>query len=421
MNAIDLFWQELSARPDFWGFISIPIVAAIVTWIHVWWAMQMVFYPLDFIGIKTPQLEKALGLHPFGWQGIIPRKARKMSDIVVDRVINRMGSVSDFLRQMEPEKVAAYVAESVSANIEEYTDEVMRDRHHLLWENLPVSVKRMVYAHVRNRLPGIMDQVVQSVIEQIDDLVDVKEMCGRQMEADRGLVVRMFLEVGDKEVKFIINASFWIGLAFGVVQMVLFWFIPWHGLLPLYAAVLGLLTNWLALAMVFRPVNPVKIGPFTLQGLFLRRQAHVADKFAALSSQEILTVHQFMREVLTGERSARARRLIHKHVNLLVDESLLTRTGAQMAFGAAGFSELKTQITEKSVDMALKPLSNQRFNRERAAELAELFAHKMKELTPAEFQDLLRPAFQEDEWILLVLGAVTGLAAGTAQLLLGFQ
>jgi uncharacterized membrane protein YheB (UPF0754 family) len=300
MNAIDLFWQELSARPDFWGFISIPIVAAIVTWIHVWWAMQMVFYPLDFIGIKTPQLEKALGLHPFGWQGIIPRKARKMSDIVVDRVINRMGSVSDFLRQMEPEKVAAYVAESVSANIEEYTDEVMRDRHHLLWENLPVSVKRMVYAHVRNRLPGIMDQVVQSVIEQIDDLVDVKEMCGRQMEADRGLVVRMFLEVGDKEVKFIINASFWIGLAFGVVQMVLFWFIPWHGLLPLYAAVLGLLTNWLALAMVFRPVNPVKIGPFTLQGLFLRRQAHVADKFAALSSQEILTVHQFMREVLTG-------------------------------------------------------------------------------------------------------------------------
>ena len=44
----------------------------------------------------------------------------------------------------------------------------------------------------------------------------------------------------------------------------------------------------------------------------------------------------------------------------------------------------------------------------------------MKEMTPAEFQDLLRPAFQQDEWILLLLGAVTGLIAGTAQLLLGF-
>jgi uncharacterized membrane protein YheB (UPF0754 family) len=192
-------------------------------------------------------------------------------------------------------------------------------------------------------------------------------------------------------------------------------------MLPVYAAVLGLLTNWLALAMVFRPVNPIKIGPFTIQGLFLRRQAAVADKFAALSSQEILTVHQFMKEVLTGSRAEHARRMIKRHVNALVDESLLARTGAQVAFGAAGFADLKSRITDKSVQMALRPLSHPAFNRERAAELATLFAGKMKEMTPAEFQDLLRPAFQEDEWILLVLGAVTGLIAGWAQLMLGFQ
>ena len=35
--------------------------------------------------------------------------------------------------------------------------------------------------------------------------------------------------------------------------------------------------------------------------------------------------------------------------------------------------------------------------------------------------DLLRPAFQEDEWILLVLGAVTGLIAGWLQLIVGFK
>ena len=421
MDSLAAFWQELTARPDFWGFVSIPLVAAIVTWGHVWWAMQMVFYPLDFIGIKTPQLEKAIGLHPFGWQGIIPRKARKMSDIVVDRVIRKMGSVGDFLRQMEPEKVAAYVAESVSANIEDYTDEVMRERNSLFWDNLPLSLKKRIYAHVRGHLPRIMDGVVRAMIENIDDLVDVKEMCGRQMEADRALLVRMFLEVGDREVRFIINASFWIGLSFGVLQMVLFWFIPWHGLLPLYAAVLGWLTNWLALAMVFRPVNPVQIGPFTIQGLFLRRQAAVADKFAELSSREILTVQQFMTEVLTGRHAPRARQLIKRHVDQLVDESVLARTGAQVAFGPTGFANLKSLITDKSVNMALKPLANERFNRERAHELATLFAGKMKEMTPAEFQDLLRPAFQEDEWILLLLGFITGLAAGTAQLLLGFQ
>ena len=269
MQSLISFWHELTARPDFWGFISIPIVAAIVTWVHVWWAMRMVFYPLDFIGIKTPQLERAIGLHPLGWQGIIPRKARKMSDIVVDRVIHKMGSVSDFLRQMEPEKVAAYVSASVSGNIEVYTDEVMRERNSLFWDNLPVTIKQRIYSHVRSHLPRIMDGVVRAMIEHIDDLVDVKEMCGRQMENDKALVVRMFLEVGDREVKFIINASFWIGLAFGLVQMVLFWFIPWHGLLPLYAAQFGATHTavgiyyaavYLAFAFLDRLPGPWQIG-----------------------------------------------------------------------------------------------------------------------------------------------------------------
>lgn len=419
MTALAQFWQELSARPDFWGFISIPFVAAIVTWLHVWWAMQMVFYPLEFMGLKLPSKGRSLNL--LGWQGIIPRKARKMSDIVIDRVISKFGTPADFMRQMEPEKVGQYVAKSVESHIEEYTDEVMCERNSLLWENLPLRIKRRVYDHVRKHLPHVMESLVQAIIGDIDELVDVKEMCGRQMEKDKALVVRIFQEVGDQEIRFIINASFWIGLAFGFLQMVLFYFLPWHGLLPLYAAVLGLLTNWIALAMVFRPLNPVRIGPFTFQGLFLKRQKEVSEKFAELTAQEMLTISRFMTEVLTGERSGRARQLIRRHVGSLVDFSPLARTGAQLAIGPTGYADLKLTLVDKSTRMALEPLESKAFNRERASVLAKLFSGKMKEMTPAEFQDLLRPAFQEDEWILLALGAATGLLAGLAQLMLGFQ
>lgn len=415
-------WQELQARPDFWGFISIPIVAAVVTWAHVWWAVKMMQYPIDYIGIRTPRLKRLLGIDIdlLGWQGIIPRAARRMSDIVVDNAINKMGSVSDFVRQMEPEKIGAYVAAHVSSRIEEYTDEAMTERNEVFWENLPPMVKQGVYRHVRRNLPQVMERLIHAVIKDIDELVDVKEMCGRVMEADRALVVRIFTEVGDAEFRFIVNVSFWIGLGFGLVQMLLFYFLPWHGMLPLYAAVLGLLTNWLALAMVFRPLNPVRIGPFRFQGLFLRRQDAVSDKFAELCSREILTIHRFMSEMLIGENSERARQLIKRHISTLVDDSPLARTGAQLAMGAAGYADFKTRIAGKGAELALVPLADKGFNRERADRLAQLLSGKMKEMTPAEFQGLLRPAFQQDEWILLLLGAVTGLIAGTAQLLLGF-
>jgi uncharacterized membrane protein YheB (UPF0754 family) len=415
-------WQELYARPDFWGFVSIPIVAAVVTWAHVWWAVKMMLYPINYIGIRTPRLRKLLGINIdlLGWQGIIPRGARRMSDIVVDNAINKMGSVSDFVRQMEPEKIGNYVAQHVSSRIEEYTDEAMTERNAVFWENLPPLVRKGVYRHVRNNLPKVMQRLIHAVIDDIDNLVDVKEMCGRQLEADRALVVRLFSEVGDAEFRFIVNVSFWIGLGFGLLQMLLFYFIPWHGMLPLYAAVLGLATNWLALAMVFRPLNPVRIGPFSFQGLFLRRQAAVSDKFAELCSQEILTIHRFMSEMLIGEKSERARRLIKRHISTLVDDSPIARSGAQVVMGATGYAAFKSRIAEQGAAFALQPLANKQFNQERSAALAVLLAGKMKEMTPGEFQDLLRPAFQQDEWILLLLGAVTGLIAGTAQLLLGF-
>lgn len=409
MDSVMTFWQAFSARPDFWGFVCMPIVAAVVTWAHVWMALQMVFYPLEFVGIPPV----------FGWQGIIPRKARRMSGIIVDNTIAKLGSVADFLRQMEPDKISEHVTGAIQHNIRDHVDEVMTQRHRVMWENAPLFVRKRVYAHTRKHLPDIMDKLMASLIDNIEDLIDIREMVCGQMERDRALMVRMFKEVGSNEFSFIVRVSFWIGLSFGFVQMVLWYFFPVHAMLPLYAAILGFATNWLALTMVFRPLNPVRIGPFTFQGVFLRRQYEVADKFAEMSANEMLTVRQFMSEVLIGQRSDRTHRIIRKHLEPLV-ESAVVRTSAQLSIGPKAFAELKSTLAERTSHMALETLSDPTFNRERSQQLSQLFSERMKLLTPAEFQDLLRPAFQEDEWILLTLGAVTGLIAGYLQYLAGF-
>ena len=49
-------------------------------------------------------------------------------------------------------------------------------------------------------------------------------------------------------------------------------------------------TNWLAVKLIFEPVLPVKVGPFTIQGIFLQRQQEVSAAFAEfyVSSREHL-------------------------------------------------------------------------------------------------------------------------------------
>jgi uncharacterized membrane protein YheB (UPF0754 family) len=408
-------WQQIRGMREFWGFVSIPVVAAVVTWAHVWVAIQMTFYPIEFIGIKAPWL---------GWQGIIPRKAKKMAEIVVDRIISKIGTVEELFHEMEPTKIATHMSSALVERAEEFTDEIMLECSAVLWENLPQGFKKRVYIRVRRHIPLVIDNLVQDLNEHIDELMDIKEMIVNRLVADKALMVRVFKEVGNNEFKFIVNSSFWIGLFFGCVQMILWYAVRnWQHkdiMLPLYGAVLGYLTNWVALNMVFRPLHPIKLGPFTLQGVFLKRQNEVAEQYAHLVTLEMISVKHIMWQIFNGNRSNRTRHLIKKHLNPLLETSVV-RTALQITVGAEAYMELKQSIAAKAVHMSMEPLSDPAFNKERAITIEKIFAERMKTLTPDEFQDLLRPAFQEDEWILITLGAVMGFIAGWVQLVVGFH
>ncbi|MFN3586081.1 MAG: hypothetical protein ACK4UT_01140 [Moraxellaceae bacterium] len=411
MDAITEFWLQLQQRPHFWGFVTIPVVAAVVTWAHVWFAMKMVFYPIEFVGLKKPWL---------GWQGIVPRKAGKMAGIVVDNTLAKLGSLSEIFREMDPERIARHVSNVLVERIDELVDEIMHEKNRVFWENLPLSFKQRVYARVRRQIPAIMDGLVKDLGENVEDLIDLRGMVVRQMENDRALVVRVFQEVGNREIAFIVKASFWIGFALGLVQMVLwyFWAPAWG--LPVYGAVLGYATNWIALAMVFRPLNPVKIGPWRLQGLFLQRQVEIAEKFAELSAQEMVSLKHLVNEMLNGTHSARTRALIRRHLNPLLEGGVV-RTAIQLSVGPSGYAELKRSIIDKAAALSLQPLSETEFNHDRARVIAAIFSSRMKAMSAREFQDLLRPAFQEDEWIVIFLGGVLGALAGWVQLITGFS
>ena len=66
------------------------------------------------------------------------------------------------------------------------------------------------------------------------------------------------------------------------------------------------------------------------------------------------------------------------------------------------------------------PFEDPVFNRERGAIVEKVISERMQALSSEEFQDLLRPAFQEDEWILIIVGGVLGAMAGMFQLLVVF-
>ncbi|MBE8424939.1 hypothetical protein IQA86_18740, partial [Leptospira borgpetersenii serovar Balcanica] len=130
------------------------------------------------------------------------------------------------------------------------------ERSASLWSNLPYALKRRIYSYAHEQLPTIMRELVVDLTHNVEELVDMREMIVRTMENDRRLMVNMFLKVGQKEINFIWHISALIGFIFGIVQMFIYLLVPQHWTVPFFAAIWGFLTNWIAIWMVFNPVEP---------------------------------------------------------------------------------------------------------------------------------------------------------------------
>ena len=403
--------METLADPEIWKYLSIPVIAALIGWTTNWLAIKLTFYPLNFIGIP-----------PFlGWQGIIPSKAEKMARISVDATISKIGTVQEIFEYIDPRILSQYIVNNTIPRTEEYVDEIMLAEHPTFWENLPERARNMVYERVRQRSPELVDNLVEEFSENAEDLLDIQAMVVERLTEDRSLLNRIFQECGETEFRFIINSGLWFGFAFGIIQMIVWYFSQAGWVLPAFGLAVGWATNWIALNLIFRPLHPVKIGPFRVQGLFLRRQPEVARSFCHIVTHEILTVGNLVDAVLNGPKRERARNMVRKHMKKLVDETAgMGKAFTQMAFGPTSFANLKNRVGELSINIAADTFDDPVFEQDRAQAVADLMRQRMEELSPDEFQDLLRPCFQEDEIKLIMVGAALGFMAGLGQLVFIF-
>lgn len=403
--------NALLTQVEFWQYLSIPVIAAFIGWITNWLAIKMTFYPLEFVG-KPPLL---------GWQGIIPSKARKMAAISVDATISKIGTVNEIFDQIDPQVLAAHIIHSVAPRTEEYVDELMLQEYPTFWENLPASARRMVYDRVQKSTPHLVDNLVKDVTNNIEDLLDIKGMVIDRLAADKRLLNRIFLECGEVEFRFIVNSGFYFGFLFGLIQMTVWYFYQSWWVLPFFGLLVGWATNWIALNVIFRPLHEKKIGPLRLQGLFLKRQNEVAQSFCHIVTHEILTMSNIVNAILNGPHGERARNIIKKHIKPLVDETAgMGKALTQVAFGATGFATLKYEVGDKAIAISQTSFTNPIFQKDRAEAMERFMVERMIALSSEEFQDLLRPCFQEDEIKLILVGASLGFAAGVGQLLFIF-
>jgi uncharacterized membrane protein YheB (UPF0754 family) len=410
------------------SIVTVPIVTGVIGYVTNWTGVLMLFYPVHFKGVRAPWLQKMARWLPYkvrqipglmiggiGWQGIIPSRAQKMGSLAVDSGIAKLGTPKEFFKQLDPEKIAEQIVESTREDVGEVVEKVMLRENPELWNDLPPQVKDLVIQRVKDQLPDIVGDLTEQIGDNIDQLVDVKLMVIKRFDPE--LANRVFLDMGKRELKFIQNFGFVFGFLVGIPVAGILYLaqLPWL-LLPL-GVIIGWVTNWVALWMIYEPPEWRRYGPIRFKGLFIRRQPEVSEVYAKIVSEEILTVAEFGHELLHGPQSDRTRILIEDAMRPAIDRAIgPARAAVRVAVGSSEYDAIRQAFATEPVERLMDPLTDREFSAGQAAAMGKLIVERMREMSPSDFGEMLRTATREDEWLLLLHGAVLGLAGGLIHL-----
>jgi uncharacterized membrane protein YheB (UPF0754 family) len=398
-------------KANYWIYLTMPLVAAVIGYVTKLVAIRMMFEPLEFVGIKPPYL---------GWQGIIPRRAARMAGIACDTMMEKLISPQEIFGRLDPERVAKEIEKPLMEDIERITYEVMDQFQPKLWELLPINLRDLIINRIKAEAPHIVKDIMERVKANIDSIFDLKSMVVTYLVRQKTILNRIFREAGREEFRFIAHSGIYFGFLIGIVQTITWMLTHSPLIMPIFGGFTGYFTDWLALKMVFRPREPKKyLGLFEWQGLFLKRRKEVAAEYGALIAKELITPNNIIEEVLKGPLSDTLFLMVQQTVQRMVDEQAgLAKPIIVFAVGSEKYREMKEMVVKKIMERLPKTLKHVEKYAEDAMDIRNTLVNKLQELSPEEFEGILRPAFQQDEWILIAVGAMLGFLVGEFQVLL---
>jgi len=360
------------------------------------------------------------GMPLCGWQGIIPANCLKMAEQAVDLMTQRLFNVSTSFSRLDPKRLASELRPPLEALTPRVLETIAEEYAPRTWTTLSESVRNEIRRKcledseqgISKAITGMMEQAHSNVAQ----VFDLRELLVDILTRDKQLVNDIFLKCAANEFRFIRVSGIYLGFLFGLCQMVIWIYYKGWWVLPVAGFVVGYLTNWVALKIIFQPVHPRKVCCFTVQGLFLKRQQEVAADYARLLSSRVLNAENLLTGMMTGSISDKFFTVLDENIQAGIDKIMPSRRVVRMVIGSAEYVSMKARVSQLIRDDIRSFLPHLHYVDE-ALDVRHTLQNSMGALSCEEFEDMLHPVFQEGELKLVLIGGFLGIVVGMLQAL----
>lgn len=401
-------WSEIKA--DFgvnWlVYLSMPFVAAFLGWSTKIVALEMLYRPLDYQGIG-----------PFGWQGIVPRRAGKVGSKTIELLTANLLKPDELLSRVDADELVAALRVPLTRAVDEMSRELAEQLRPGLWDSLPDAARQAISARVQAQTPRIVAHMLGEISSDLNRYLDFQFIAVTTLVRNKEKLVRLMRSVADDAMAFMRRSGIYFGLGIGCVQMVAWGLFhnPW--IMPAFGFGIGSVSDYIALNMLFRPVYRKKyLGLFPFRGLLHDQREKITRDYAKILAQDLFSPDILFDAVLTGPGADKLFALAAKEIQAAIDSQL----GAAVPFvklvvGGQRYNALKGTVVDTVLARLPETLALAEVYAKDMMDLDKIIVDKMSQLTNEEYESILRPIFKDDEKLVIAVGAMLGGIVGEIQ------
>lgn len=188
-------------------------------------------------------------------------------------------------------------------------------------------------------------------------------------------------------------------------------------LLPVIAALIGWVTNYLAVKMLFHPKLPIRLMGISIQGVFPKRQGQLARKLGELVDQELFSVEEVSKKIKELSTSPRTMDQIGKRIERTIREKLVKSFPMLSMFLSDGMVTKVTETFKEELrDFMAQSADDLSTKLERDLDVRKMVREKVEAFSTEKLEEILVSLMKKEFRFIELVGALLGFLIGCLQI-----
>lgn len=188
-------------------------------------------------------------------------------------------------------------------------------------------------------------------------------------------------------------------------------------LLPIVAALIGWITNFLAVKMLFHPREARKILFFTFHGVFPKRQKALADKLGDIVSAELISITDISSKIKEFASSDEVLNDVGKRIEATIRNKLVSTFPMLSMFLSDEMVEKVTSLFKIELQEFLEETSKSLGEKlENEIDIKKLVSQRVSNFSSQKLEELLNQLMKKEFRFIELIGAIIGFLIGCFQI-----